>query len=438
MESNHMHIKISNGFVIDPANNIEAKHDIYISEGRIAAIGKQPDGFKVDETIDASGCHVIPGIVDLRARLREPGLENKGTIKSETRAAAASGITTLCVPPDTTPVIDTTSVVELIHQRANEAGHAKIVTLAALTAGLKGEQLSEMATLKQYGNCVGVSNALAPVTNNLVMRRAMEYAASCGLTIFLHAEDEGLAGNGCAHEGAISTRLGLAGIPETAETNAIARDLLLIELTGVRAHFCHISSARAVQMIARAQYDGLPVTADVTAHHLHLTEMDIGFFDSNCHIKPPLRTQRDRDALIEALATGNLNAICSDHEPHDADAKLAPFSETEAGISSLETLLPLALRLSDELSLADAIDRITHQPAKILGIDAGTLSLGEKADICIYNPDTNWLMDTDKMVSTGKNTPFEGWEFKGKVVRTLLNGKTVFTNSEKPDSGVKT
>jgi dihydroorotase len=423
-----MRIKISNGFVIDPANNIEAKHDIYISEGRIAAIGKQPDGFTIDKTIDASGCNIIPGIVDLRARLREPGLENKGTIKSETRAAAASGITTLCIPPDTSPVIDTETVVELIHQRANEAGYAKIVTLAALTAGLKGEQLSEMALLKKYGNCVGVSNALVPVSNSLVMRRAMEYAASCGLTIFLHSQDDGLAGNGCVHEGAISTRLGLPGIPETAETNAISRDLLLIEQTGVRAHFCHVSSARGAQMIARAQHDGLAVTADVTAHHLHLTEMDIGFFDSNCHVIPPLRTQRDREALIDALAVGNINAICSDHEPHDADAKLAPFSETEAGISALETLLPLALRLTDRLTLSKVIGSITYQPAKILGIDAGTLSLGDKADICIYNPQTNWVMKTETMLSTGRNTPFAGWEFKGKVCHTLVNGNVVYSN----------
>ena len=422
-----MRIKIANGLVIDPANNIEAKQDIYISEGRIAAIGRQPEGFSLDETIDASGCHVIPGIVDLRARLREPGQENKGTIASESRAAAASGITTVCVPPDTTPVIDTTSVVELIHQRANEAGFAKIVTLGALTAGLKGEQLSEMALLKKFGNCVGVSNALEPVSNNLVMRRAMEYAASCDMTIFLHAEDKGLAAGGCAHEGAISTRLGLPGIPEAAETNAIARDLLLIEQTGVRAHFCHISSARAVQMIARAQYDGLPVTADVAAHYLHLTEMDIGFFNSNCHVRPPLRTQRDREALVSALATGNLTAICSDHEPHDADAKLAPFSETEPGISALETLLPLALRLTDELSLSDVINRLTAQPAKILGIDAGTLSLGEAADICIYDPEASWIMDSSKMISAGKNSPFEGWELKGKVQHTLLNGKVVYS-----------
>ncbi|MDH5396118.1 MAG: dihydroorotase, partial [Gammaproteobacteria bacterium] len=422
-----MRIKIANGFVIDPANNIEEKLDIYISEGRIAAIGKQPDGFTLDQTIDATDCHVIPGIVDLRARLREPGQENKGTIASETRAAAASGITTLCIPPDTTPVIDTTSVVELIQRRSKEAGYANIVTLAALTAGLKGEQLSEMATLKKQGSCVGVSNALKPVSNNLVMRRAMEYAASCGLTIFLHPEDEGLSGKGCAHEGAISTRLGLPGIPESAETNAVSRDLLLVEQTGVRAHFCHISSSRAAQMIARAQFDGLPVTADVTAQHLHLTEMDIGFFDSNCHVRPPLRTQRDREALIAALEQGNINAICSDHEPHDTDAKLAPFAETEAGISALETLLPLALRLTSTLSLSKVIGTLTTQPAKILGIDAGTLSVGEKADICIYNPETNWILKTENMLSTGRNTPFEGWEFKGKVVHTLLNGKVVYS-----------
>ena len=421
-----MRIKIANGLLIDPANNIETKRDIYISEGRIAAIGNQPDGFTLDQTIDAKGLNVIPGIVDLRARLREPGLENKGTIRSETRAAAASGITTLCVPPDTNPVIDTSTVIELIHQKAEAAGYANVVTLAALTSGLKGEQLSEMALLKSYGNCVGVSNALSPINNNLVMRRAMEYAASCGLTVFLHSEDEGLAGQGCAHEGMVSTRLGLPGIPESAESTAVSRDLLLIEQSGVRAHFCHISSAAAVQMIARAQYDGLPVTADVTAHHLHLTEMDIGFFDSNCHVNPPLRTQRDREALISALARGNLSVICSDHEPHDADAKLAPFSETEAGISSLETLLPLALRLTDDLSLSDVIDRITHQPAKILGIDAGTLSIGEKADICIYNPDTSWILETDKMISRGHNSPFAGWELKGQVAHTLLNGKVVF------------
>ncbi len=425
-----MRIKISNGLLIDPANNIEAKQDIYIAEGRIAAIGKQPDGFTLDQTIDASGCHVIPGIVDLRARLREPGQEHKGTIASETRAAAAGGVTTVCMPPDTNPVIDTTSVVELIHQRTQAAGFARVVTLGALTANLEGEQLSEMALLKKYGGCVGVSNGLKPVSNNLVMRRAMEYAASCGLTVFLHAEDAGLAAGGCAHEGAISTRLGLPGIPESAETQAIARDLLLIEQTGVHAHFCHLSSARAIQMIARAQHDGLPVTADVTAHHLHLTEMDIGFFDSNCHVQPPLRTQRDRDALISALANGNLNAICSDHQPHDADAKLAPFSETEPGISALETLLPLALRLTDHLPLKEVINRITAQPARILGIDAGTLSVGEHADVCIYDPAQSWIMDSDKLVSQGKNSPFNGWELKGKVTHTLLNGNIVYTSPQ--------
>lgn len=421
-----MRIKISNGLVIDPANNLESKQDLYIVAGKIASVGKEPEGFQADHTINAAGLIVIPGIVDLRARLRQPGLENKATIASETKAAAASGITTLCMPPDTTPVIDTPAVAELIHQHAAEAGYAKVVTLGALSAGLHGEQLSQMMALKQQGGCVGVSNALQPITNSLIMRRAMEYAASCGLTVFLHAEDPGLAGIGCAHEGAISTRLGLPGIPAAAETVAVARDLMLIEQTGVRAHFCHISTAQAAQMIARARYDGLPVSADVTAQHMHLTEMDIGFFNSNCHVRPPFRTERDRQALIDALATGHITAICSDHEPHDNDAKLAPFSETEPGVSSLETLLPLALRLSDELSTSDVIDRLTHQPARILGLDSGTLSVGEAADICIFNPNRVWTLKRDEMLSAGKNTPFENWELQGQVTHTLLDGKIVF------------
>lgn len=421
-----MRIKIANGLVIDPANHLESRQDIYISAGKIASVGKEPEGFHADHTINAAGLIVIPGIVDLRARLRQPGLENKATIASETKAAAASGITTLCMPPDTHPVIDTPAVAELIHQHASEAGFAKVVTLGALTAGLKGEQLSEMMALKKHGGCVGVSNALQPISNSLIMRRAMEYAASCDLTIFLHAEDAGLAGNGCAHEGTISTRLGLPGIPAAAETVAVARDLMLIEQTGVRAHFCHISTAQAAQMIARARFDGLPVSADVTPHHLHLTEMDIGFFNSNCHVRPPLRTQRDQEGLIASLATGHITAICSDHEPHDNDAKLAPFNETEPGISALETLLPLALRLSDELSTSDVIDRLTHQPAKILGLDAGTLSVGEAADICIFNPNTSWTLKRENMLSAGKNSPFIDWELKGQVTHTLLNGRIVF------------
>jgi len=422
-----MGIHIRNGHLIDPANQVDKKVDLFIEHGKVAAIGKAPAGFKAEQLIDASDRLVIPGIIDLQARLREPGLEYKATIKSETRAAAASGITTLCLPPDTNPIIDTPAVIELIHRRNEAAACAEIVTLGALTKGLAGDEISEMYELKRAG-CVGVSNARAPIANTLVIRRAMEYAANFGLTIFLNAEDHSLSHKGCAHEGAISTRLGLPSIPEAAETMAVARLLMLVEQTGVRAHFCQLSTAKAVQMIHRAQYDGLAVTADVTAHHLYLTEMDIGYFDSNCHVMPPLRSQRDKAGLRQGLVEGTLNAICSDHQPHELDAKLAPFCESEAGISGLDTLLPLALRLADELDLkrSDVIARLTQYPAQILGLKTGQLAVGRQADICIFDPQQHWTVNHDNLVSQGKNSPFLGWEMKGRVSHTLLAGQVVF------------
>ncbi|MCW9024841.1 MAG: dihydroorotase [Gammaproteobacteria bacterium] len=428
-----MGLHIKNGHLIDPANEVDSKADLFIENGQVVAIGNQPEGFNAETVIDAAGQIVCPGLVDLSARLREPGQEHKGTIESETRAAAAGGITTLCVPPDTDPIIDTPAISKLIRNRARIAGFANVVTLGALTHQLQGEHLAEMSELQTVGGCVGISNALNPVKNTLIMRRAMEYAASCGLTIFLHADDTGLSAGGCAHEGMISTRLGLAGIPESAETVAVARELMLIEQTGVRAHFCHLSSAHSIKMIARAQHDGLPVTMDVAAHQLHLTDMDIGFFNSQCHVLPPLRTQRDKDALSKAVAQGCISAICSDHQPHDADAKLAPFGETEPGISALETLLPLALRLLDDklLSLSDLISRLTTQPAQILGLNLGHLGQGAKADICIFDPEQHWNVAPENMLSQGKNTPFIGWEMKGKVTHTLLNGQIVY-QADKP------
>lgn len=372
-----MKILIKQGHVIDPANKIDAVNDVYIANGKIVSIGDKPDNFKVTKTIDASGQIVMPGIVDLCARFREPGLEYKGTIASESAAAAAGGITTVCIPPDTDPCIDSVAVAELINQRATAAAKCNIVTQAALTLGLQGEHLSEMAILKKQANSVGVSNGLKPVKNILVMRRAMEYAASCGLTIFLHAEDTGLANNGCAHEGAVSTRLGLPAIPESAETAAVSRDLMLIEQTGVRAHFSHISSSNALQMIAQAKQQGLPISVDASIHHMHLIDLDIGYFDSNCHVIPPLRSQRDKDGLRLGLQKNTIDVLCSDHQPHCADAKLAPFSATEPGISGLETLLPLSLRLVNEkiIDLKTMVEKLTVEPAKILGINAGTLSI---------------------------------------------------------------
>lgn len=422
-----MRLRISNGRVIDPANAIDSVEDIFIADGRIQAIGDTLQGFTADREIDATGLIVCPGLVDLCARLREPGQEHKGTIASETFAAASAGITTLCCPPDTDPVIDTPAVIELIRNRAEAAGYARVVPLGALTEGLAGESLSEMAALKAAG-CAGVSNALRPVTNTHVLRCAMEYAATHSLTVFLYPEDPWLRNKGCMHEGAVSTRLGLPAIPESAETAAVARDLMLIEQTGVRAHFCRLSTARAVRMVARARYEGLPVSADVSAHHLYLTEMDVADFNSQCHVTPPLRTQRDRDGLRAGLARGTLAAICSDHQPHEPDAKLAPFSATEPGISSLDTLLPLSLRLVDEdvLTLSEVLACLTHKPAQILGLEAGTLSTGAPADICIFDPQRYWELTESTLLSRGRNTPFMGWEFKGRVTHTVLAGKIVY------------
>ncbi|RJQ47231.1 MAG: dihydroorotase [Gammaproteobacteria bacterium] len=426
-----MRISIKSGRVIDPANGVDQVQDLHLDAGRIVALGKAPAGFKAERDISARGRIVCPGLIDLSARLREPGFKHKATIASETAAAAAAGITTLCCPPDTQPVIDTPAVAELIHQRAAQSGKARVLTLGALTKGLAGTELSEMAALKEAG-CAGVSNALHPLGNTLIMRRAMEYAATHRLTVFLHAEDAHLAAGGCAHEGAVSTRLGLPAIPESAETAAVARELILIEQTGVRAHFCRLSSARAAQMIARAQHDGLPVTADVSAHQLHLTDMDLGHFNSLCHVRPPLRTRRDLEGLRHAVAQNTVSAICSDHQPHEADAKLGPFSETEPGVSALETLLPLTLRLAQEgtLTLADALARLTTGPARILGIEGGTLGVGAVADICVFDPEQYWTLDAKTLRSRGCNTPFLGWEFKGRVTHTLLDGKLVYEFSK--------
>ena len=423
-----MSLMITGGRLIDPANGIDGKKDLYIdARGFVAGVGKAPAGFKATRTIDAAGKIVCPGLVDLRARLREPGLEYKATIESETRAAVAAGITTLCCPPDTHPVIDTPAMAQMLQSRAWRFGLAFIHPLGALTRGLEGKLLADMEALDEAG-CVGFTNALAPMLDTQVLRRALEYAATLDLTVFLHAEDPWLKGAGCVHEGEISTRLGLPGIPEAAETVAVARDLALIEQTGCRAHFCGLSSARAVAMVAEAQKRGLPVSADATAHHLHLTEHDISDFDTQCHVRPPLRSKRDREALRRALKSGVLGAICSDHQPHEPDAKLAPFAQSEPGISALETLLPLTLKLVDEnvLALTEAIALLTHKPAQILGIEAGQLGVGATADVCVFDLKAAWTLTEDQIRSRGHNTPFHGWELRGRVTHTLVGGKIVF------------
>ncbi|MFB3091224.1 MAG: dihydroorotase, partial [Gammaproteobacteria bacterium] len=323
-----MRLKIMNGRIIDPENNIDQTGNLFIEEGRIVGINKAPKGFKAELEIDASNQIVCPGLVDLCARLREPGQEYKATIASETVAAIASGITSICCPPDTVPVIDSPAVVELIFQHSSSSHLSRVFPLGALTFGLQGKTLAEMDALKTAG-CVGVSNAYEPIDDTEVLRRALEYAVTCEITVHLYCEDNFLRNNGVVHEGPISTRLGLPPIPETAETVAISRALLLVEQTGARVHFCRISTARSIELLADAKSRGLDITADVGIAHLHLTEMDVGTFNTDCFVLPPLRSQRDKEGLRAGLANGTISAICSDHQPHDADAKSAPFSMTE-------------------------------------------------------------------------------------------------------------
>ena len=429
--SNHPNIHIANGRVIDPANGIDEIRDVCIADGCIISTGTVPDNFKAEKIIDAKGLHVIPGIIDLCARVREPGLEHKATIDSECKAAAASGITTLCTPPDTHPVIDTPAVVELIRNRSEKTAASRIVCIGALTRGLDGAYLSEMAALKNAG-CVGVSNAQKPLASTQIERRTFEYAATFDLTVFIYADEYSLSEDGVLHEGQISTRLGLPGIPRAAETVAVARDLALIEQTGVRAHFCHLTTRSAARMVARAQFDGLPISADVATPYLYFTDIDACQFDANYHFKPPLRPQSDQLSLRQGLRDGTLSVLCSDHQPHELEAKRSPFPSTAPGASGIDTLLPLALRLAEEktLSLLEAVARITSGPAKVLNIPYGNLAVGRTADICIYDPEKIWRVSDANLYSNGKNTPFHGWEMKGRTRYTLRNGKVIFSSQQ--------
>lgn len=413
--------------MIDPAHGVDRQADLYVADGRIVALGQAPSDFREELEIDASGKLVCPGLVDLCARLREPGAEHKADIASETRAAVSAGITTLCMPPDTDPAIDEPAVVELIRTRNAAAGSlCRIVTVGALTRGLEGTLLSEMATLREAG-CVAVGNALRPIENTLVLRRALEYAATYDLTVFMTPRDPWLYQGGCVHEGAVATRLGLPGIPAAAETAALARDLALVEEVGVRAHFGRISTARGVELLRGAVASGLQVTADTAAHQLHLCEEAVAGFDSDCRVDPPLRTAADRAALCSAVREGTLSALCSDHQPHDADAKEQPFCATEPGISGLETLLPLTLALArrGELSLMVAIERLTAGPARVLGLDLGHLGIGAAADLCVVDVDSSYRLDGERMLSRGRNSPFKGATLQGRVEWTLLEGRVV-------------
>lgn len=422
-----MEILIENGRVIDPKNGIDVVTDLYIAGGRIAALGALPPGFRADRRIDARDTVVCPGLIDLAARLREPGLEYKATLESEMVAAISGGVTSLACSPDTDPVLDEPGLVEMLKHRAKSLNMANVYPVGALTRGLKGDWLTEMAELHDAG-CVAFGQSDMPLPNIRVLMHAMQYAATFGFVLWLRPQDTHIAAGGVAHDGEVATRLGLPAIPICAETLALSNIILMARETGARVHLCHISSAEAAEMVRAAKRQGLPITADVTINHVHLSEMDIGFFDSNCHLIPPLRGLGDRDALRRSLMDGTIDAICSDHAPVDEDSKLLPFAEAEAGATGLELLLPLTLKWASEakIPLAAALSRITVEPARILGLDIGHLSPGAVADLCIFDPLQYWRVEAATLKSQGKNTPFLGMELQGRVIYTLVSGEVVY------------
>jgi dihydroorotase len=417
-----MRTRILGARVIDPSSGLDQLADLYIADGKLAAIGQTPAAFDAEQSIDAQGLVVAPGLVDLSVALREPGYSRKGSIASETLAAAAGGVTSLCCPPLTKPILDTPAVAELVLDRAREAGHTKVFPIGALSKNLAGEQLAELVALRDAG-CVAFGNGLDNFRSSRTLRRALEYAATFDLTVIFHSQDHDLAEGGLAHEGPTASFLGLPGIPETAETVALARDLLLVEQTGVRAHFSQLTSARGAELIANAQARGLPVTADVALYQLILTDEALAGFSSLYHVQPPLRTSSDREGLREAVKAGVIQAIASHHQPHERDAKLAPFGATEPGISSAQLLLPLALTLVQDglLDLPTLLARLSAGPADALRLPAGRLSVGSPADLLLFDPQASTLAG-ETWYSKGGNCPFIGHCLPGAVRYTLVDG----------------
>ena len=422
-----MKIQIKNGRVVDPGSASDKVQDVFIAAGKIVALGSAPDGFHANRVIDASAMVVCPGLVDLSARLREPGYEYKATLESEMAAAVAGGVTSLACPPDTDPPLDEPGLVEMLKHRARSLNQAHVYPIGALTQGLKGERITEMAELLDAG-CVAFSQADAPLSDNQVLMRAMQYASTFGYPVWLRPRDAALASDGVAHDGQVATRLGLAPIPVIAETVALSTILLLVRETGARVHLCRLSTGDGVDMVRQAKSLGINVTCDVSANHVHLSEMDIGYFDSNCHLVPPLRSLRDRDALRRGVQDGTVDAICSDHTPVDEDAKQLPFGESESGATGLELLLALTLKWGNEakLPLAAVLAKVTSAPAGILGIQAGSIAVGVNADLCVFDPLARWKVEPAKLKSQGKNTPFAGYEMNAKVRFTLVEGHVVY------------
>ncbi|WP_434715330.1 dihydroorotase [Paraburkholderia sp. A3RO-2L] len=422
-----MKIHIQGGTLIDPASGTETQQDVYIADGKIAAVGAAPAGFQAHRTLDAKGLMVAPGLVDLSARLREPGYEHKATLDSEMNAALAGGVTSLVCPPDTDPVLDEAGLVEMLKYRAGKLERAHVYPLGALTVGLKGGVITEMVSLTEAG-CIGFTQADKPIADTQVLLRALQYASTYGYAVWLRPQDAYLAKGGVAASGALASRLGLSGVPVSAETIALFTLFELMRVTGARVHVQHLSSAAGVELMRAAKAEGLPVTCDVTANHVHLIDMDIGYFDAQFRLDPPLRQQRDREAIRAGLADGTIDAICSQHTPVDDDEKLLPFAEATPGASGLELLLSLTVKWAQEagVPLAKALSSITSEPAGVMQREAGRLAVGAAADLCVFDANAHWRVEPRALKSQGHNTPFLGYELPAVVRATLVAGRVGF------------
>ncbi len=429
-------VLIQHGRVIDPASGFDQKVDLALVNGAVATIDNIAPDFQPDITVDASGCLVLPGLVDLAVRLREPGYEHARMLDSEMGAAMAGGITSLVCQPDTDPVLDESGLVEMLRFRAEKLQQARVYPLGALTRNLQGTTLTEMVELTEAG-CVAFSQAEVALSNTQVLQRALQYASTFGYAVWLRPQD-GYLGQGVAASGALATRMGLSGVPVMAETIAMHTIFELMRGTGARVHLCRISSAAGVALVRQAKAQGLALTCDVSINSLHLTDMDIGYFDSRARLNPPLRQQRDRDALRAGLADGTIDALVSDHTPVDDDAKALPFAQSEPGATGLELLLSLAYKwhLDTGVDLLRALAAVTSSPAAVLGTALGSrqgrtgrLLAGGLGDICVFDPQQAWTVQADALCSQGKHTPFSGYELPGQVRLTLVGGQVGYQRS---------
>ncbi|NOZ25436.1 MAG: dihydroorotase [Nitrospirae bacterium] len=430
-----MNLLIRNGHIIDPSQGMDGKGDLLIEDGRIRELEIRDSEFKTQdsrfkiqnsrlEIIDASGLYVLPGLVDMHVHLREPGYEYKETIKTGTMAAVRGGFTTVCCMPNTKPVNDNETVTEFILRKAYAEGACYVYTIGAITKGQKGEELAEMGMMRDAG-CVAFSDDGFPVMNSLLMRRALEYSRVFGVPVISHAEDAGLSAGGVMNEGALSVRLGLRGIPAAAEVVMIKRDIELAALTGGRLHIAHVSTAGGVRAVREAKKAGIAVTAETCPHYFTLTEEVVYGYNTNAKVNPPLRTERDVEALKEGLADGTIDVIATDHAPHHMDEKLCEFDKAASGISGLETALPLCLRLVEEgvLSMRDLVEKTALNPAMITGIERGSLRKGAAADVVLLDPDREFTVDPEGFASMGRNTPFGGWRLRGRPVAVICKGR---------------